>query len=359
MTILYISISIRFIFAGFKLPRVKRNISSIILSRTDSIGDMVLALPMAKVLKDNFPGTKIYFLGREYTRPVVNACIYVDGFIELNDFLNTSVSIDNKTPQAIVHVKPLPDAAKRAKQMRIKWRIGTTNRVYHWNTCNKLVKLSRKRSDLHEAQLNLKLLQPLGIKKEFPLECIREWYGLEKLQPLQHEVSSLIDGSKYNLILHPKSRGSAREWGLKNFISLIHLLDKHRYKLFISGTEAEKELVRPLVEEVPHLVTDISGKLNLEQFMSFISQCDGLVACSTGPLHLAAALGIDALGIYAPLHSIRPERWGPVGKKTEVFVLNKKCSDCYKNKMPCHCVGEIDPLLIKKSLDNRNHHIRK
>ncbi len=333
---------------------MKQNLSNIILSRTDSIGDMVLALPMAKVLKDHFPGIKIFFLGREYTRPVVDACVYADGFIELNDFLNNNILTGGEKSQAIVHVKPLATAAKRAKQMHIQWRIGTTNRIYHWNTCNKLVKLSRKKSNLHEAQLNLKLLQALEIKKDFSLAEISESYGLEKLQPLKEEFASLIDTSKYNLILHPKSRGSAREWGLKNFTSLIRLLDKDRYKIFISGTDAEKKLVQPLLDEVPHLVTDISGKMELGQFMSFISKCNGLVACSTGPLHIAAALGIDALGIYSPLHSIRPERWGPVGKKTEVFVLNKTCTDCYKNKMQCHCVTEIDPLLIKKSLDKKS-----
>src|SRR4030095_7735377 len=144
--------------------------------------------------------------------------------------------------------------------------------------------------------------------------------------------------TKYNLILHPKSRGSAREWGLKNFISLIRQLDPDRYKIFISGTAAEKPLVQPLLDEIPHLVTDITGIMELSQFISFIEACDGLIACSTGPLHLAAALGKDALGIYAPVRPIHAGRWGPVGKNSEVFVLNKVCNDCSKNKNPCHCV---------------------
>ena len=40
---------------------------------------MILTLPMAKVIKDHIPGAKVFFLGREYTRPVVEACIYADG----------------------------------------------------------------------------------------------------------------------------------------------------------------------------------------------------------------------------------------------------------------------------------------
>ena len=314
---------------------------------------MLLALPMAKILKEKFPGIKVFFLGREYTRPIVNACIYCDGFIELDEFLKGNPTIDGKPIEIIIHVKPESYVAKRAKQLKIKKRIGTTNRLYHWTTCNKLVPLSRKKSNLHEAQLNLKLLSALGINKNFSLKDVYQSYGFENLKPLQEEYAALIDRSKYNLILHPKSRGSAREWGLGNFTSLIRTLDKSKYKIFISGTGEEKKLMQSFLDDEKDNVTDITGMMKLEQFISFINYCDALVACSTGPLHIAAALGKDALGIYVPLHSLRPERWEPVGKNAEVFVLNKYCVDCYKNKMPCHCVQEISPVLIKESLDKR------
>ena len=312
---------------------------------------MILTLPMAKAIKDQIPGAKVFFLGREYTRPVVDSCIYADGFIELNDFLKGNFLIDNKPADAIVHVKPLNAVAKQAKKLKIKWRVGTTNRIFHWNTCNKLVKLSRKKSDLHEAQLNLKLLKPFGIRTDFSLEEISTLYGFEKIKPLSKNYTELLDDTKYNLILHPKSRGSAREWGLDNFELLISLLDKTKYKIFISGTKEEKKEVQPLLDKVTNAVTDITGEMSLPDFISFIAHCDGVVACSTGPLHIAAALGKDAWGIYAPLHSIRPQRWGPVGKNAEVFVVNRQCSDCYKYKMPCHCIKEIDALQIAKSLD--------
>lgn len=329
---------------------MKHPLSNILLSRTDSIGDMMLALPMAKALKDIFPETKIYFLGREYTRAVVACCEYVDGFVELNDFLNKNIKIDEKPFDVIVHVKPEQHVARRAKQLRIKTRIGTTNRIFHWTTCNRLVKLSRRKSTLHEAQLNLKLLKPFGIEHTFSYDEIIELYGFKNLKPLQQNFASLIDKEKYNLILHPKSRGSAREWGLENFKTLINQLDKNNFKIFISGTAEEKKLMQPFLDEVKNDVTDIAGLMPLEQFISFINCCDGIVACSTGPLHIAAALGKDALGIYAPLHSIRPQRWGPIGSNTNVFIIDRNCNDCYKNKMPCHCIKEIKPVTIEAFL---------
>ena len=327
---------------------------NIILSRTDSIGDVVLSLPVAKVLKEHFPGIKIALLGREYTRQVANACDYIDQFIEYQEFLHHPVKIGGEPPQCIVHVLPERQVAARAKKLHIPVRIGTTNRLFHWKTCNRLVRLSRKNSPLHEAQLNLRLLEPLGIVQACSLEEIGQWYGLRPLPVLPEPESRLIQKGVYNLILHPRSRGSAREWGLHNFIQLIKALDPAVYRIFISGTKEEQKSLHPLFEAAGGRVTDLTGRLTLAELIAFIAQCNGLVACSTGPLHLAAALGKDALGIYAPLHSIHPRRWKPVGPKAQVFVVDRVCSDCKGMKAPCHCIEEVSWKSIRDELDRRS-----
>lgn len=324
---------------------------NIIISRTDSIGDVVLTLPVAGILKRNFPHLQIAFMGRSYTKPVIEACKYVDTFIEAEDFLKIEVLVGGQKPGAILHVFPVAEIAKRAKQINIPLRIGTTNRVYHLLTCNSLVKLSRKNSNLHEAQLNLKLLQPLGIDRIFPFKEIEAAYGLEKLQPLLPESVALIDVSKFNLILHPKSQGSAREWGLKNFISLIQSLDKNKYNIFISGTNKERVSLQPLFDTVGDDVKDLTGKMGLDQFISFIAACDGLVANSTGPLHIAAALGKTALGIYPAVRPMHPGRWAPVGAKAKFFETDKFCEDCKQKNSTCHCMEEVSPMMIKQALD--------
>lgn len=328
---------------------------NIIISRTDSIGDVILTLPIAGLLKRHFPTIKIAFLGKAYTRAVIEACQHIDQFIEVNDFLNAdNIMIDGKAPNAILHVFPVSAIAKKARQLKIPLRIGTTNRLYHWFTCNKLVALSRKNSNLHEAQLNLKLLKGLGLETEYSLEQIQEMFGLKNLKPLPQKFQTLIHSGKYNLILHPKSQGSAREWGIPNFVQLIQLLDKDRYQLFVSGTEKEGILLAPLFDAVGDAVINITGQMNLDEFISFIAACDGLVANSTGPLHIAAALGKHAMGIYPPMRPIHPGRWAPLGKNAKVFVLNKNCTDCKEPGSPCACIMDITPISIRAAIDQRN-----
>ena len=324
---------------------------NIIISRTDSIGDVVLTLPVATVLKRHFPEIKIGFLGKAYTRPVIEACSSVDKFIDVNDFMNKPVTVCGEKPAAILHVLPNAAIAKRAKKLKIALRIGTTNRIYHWLTCNKLVKLSRKNSSLHEAQLNLKLLQPFGISHDFSLQEAGQLFAFDNIQPLPQQFASLIDKNKYNLILHPKSQGSGREWGLENFIKLIGSLNKSHYRIFVSGTQKEREHLQPIFDAAADSVTDITGLFDLNQFISFIDQCDGIVANSTGPLHIAAALGKDAVGIYPPIRPMHPGRWAPLGPKAKVFVLDKYCTDCKNNNAACRCIISILPAQIKAWLD--------
>lgn len=325
--------------------------SHILISRTDSIGDVVLTLPLAKVLKDYFSGITISFLGKNYTQPVIDACRYVDEFINVDDFFSKNIYSKISSPDAILHVFPSRAIAVRAKQLGIPLRLGTTNRLYHWQTCNELIKLSRKNSSLHEAQLNLKLLKAFGIDRDFSLKEIESLYGLTKIQPLEKKFANLIAHEKYNVILHPKSQGNGREWGLKNFIELINILDKERFKIFISGTEKEYYVLQPLFDKVGHIITDITGKMDLYQFISFINECNALVASGTGPIHIAAALGKDALGLYPPIHPVHPSRWKPLGIKSQVFVFQKNCNDCKNKPLNCKCMHLIQPFWVKEALE--------
>ncbi len=96
---------------------------------------------------------------------------------------------------------------------------------------------------------------------------------------------------------------------------------------------------QPELFALPHVV-DLTGKVSLAELVAVISHADGLVACSTGPLHIAAAMGKRTVGIYPPIRPMHPGRWGPVGPRASYLVLNKDCSDCRKSG-DCACIRAI------------------
>jgi heptosyltransferase-3 len=329
-------------------------VRSFIISRTDAIGDVVLTLPVAGAIRQLHPDCKIIFLGRSYTKDIIAACSFVDSFLDWDNIQalpakQQEQQLSSTGADTILHIFPNRHIAMLAKKAGIKNRIGTTNRWYHWITCNKLVKLSRKNSNYHEAQLNLMLLRPLGIKKIYTLEEIANLYGLEKLSELPQEFSAMLKEKKFNLVIHPKSKGSSREWGIDHFEKLIALLPEQHFRIFITGTSADGDHLEEIFLRYPS-VTNLTGRLSLAKLITFIAAADGLVACSTGPLHIAAAAGIHALGIYPPMRPLHPGRWAPVGKKTKVFVLDKNCNDCRKT-VNCACIRSIEPMQIATYLE--------
>ncbi|SHK28947.1 glycosyltransferase family 9 protein [Hymenobacter psychrotolerans] len=325
-----------------------------LISRTDAIGDVVLTLPVAGLLKRHFPGCRVVLLGRTYTQPIADACPWLDAFLNYDDLLRLPAAgqvaaLRELQAEAIVHVFPNKTIARLAQQAGIPVRIGTRNRWFHWLTCNRRVALSRRHSPLHEAQLNLALLQPLVPSVELPLPAVAELVKLtpaEPLAPALHRLLADRQPGQLNVVLHPRSRGSAREWGLPHFGTLARLLHNAGHRVFVTGTEAEGQELQPwLAEYAPYLTAQLTGQLTLPQLLAFIGAADGLVAGSTGPLHLAAALGRYALGLYPPIRPMHPGRWAPLGPHADYLVLDKPaCEDCRQQPATCSCIKALVPV---------------
>jgi len=325
----------------------KRYKQHIVISRTDGIGDVILTLLVAGVLKRHFPLCKVSFLGSDYTQAIIAHCKHVDTCLSWDDISVLSPkdqirAFEKLEADVFIHVFPVKEIARLVKKAKIPIRIGTSHRVYHLNTCNKLINLGRKNSDLHEAQLNVKLLAPLGIKDEMSKDDIPGLYGFHSEGTLTPDGISALDDSRFNLIIHPRSKGSAREWGVENYVQLLKLLPQDTFNVILTGTKEDGAAIRGnLFSDNPQL-TDLSGKLDMDELINFIGHADGLLATSTGPLHIASALGKHAIGIYAPMRPIHPIRWAPLGTLAKYFVLEKKCSDCKTDKK-CACIAAIPP----------------
>ena len=155
---------------------------------------------------------------------------------------------------------------------------------------------------------------------------------------------------RINLILHPKSKGSAREWPLEKWASLAALLPQDQFKVFVSGgPDEEKELLGVFPRTEHATVTNIAGQMSLDQFISFIAAADGLVAASTGPLHIAAALGRCALGLYPPIRPMHGGRWGPLGERASYLSIDRQCEECRVSKV-CTCMESIDVHAVKERI---------
>ncbi len=318
--------------------------TKLVISRTDSIGDVMLTLPMASWLKRHFPDVHITFLCKAYTAPLVRMHQAVDEVLVLDELQKVSekeqvLLLQSLQLDTVVHVFPNKALARLFKKAGVKDRIGTSHRLFHWLTCNMRPSFTRKGSPLHEAQLNFELLKPLGCKEIPSLEELTGFLGdfvpsevalPEKFKDLLHEEF---------VILHTKSQGSAREWPLERYKEVAQTLIDRNIRVVYTGTEKEGQLFRSELLHHP-LVIDSSGQLSIEQLVVLIGSAKALVACSTGPLHIAGYLGIKAIGLYSPRIPIHPGRWKPLGRQAVALVYDENCARC-QSKEACQCIEQI------------------
>lgn len=313
----------------------------IIISRTDSIGDVVLTLPLCAWLRKNFPETKLTFLGRNYTRDIVSCFDCIDEFISIEEMEELPVinRLNFIEADVFIHVFPNKELAAMAKKAKIPMRIGTSHRVYHLLTCTHRLNFSRKNSNLHEAQLNFELVKPLGLKEIPSMNEIN--LSLNCFHSPSVELPDFFGKLDFSntIILHPKSQGSAMEWPIENYFELAQKLIEKGKMVCFTGTEAEGEQFRIQLPNHERII-DTSGKLSLQQLIKLCALAEGLVACSTGPYHLSALLGKKAIGLFSSRKPIHPGRWSGLGENAKALVFDENCPKCKKGKS-CNCIEQI------------------
>ncbi len=328
---------------------------TIAISRTDSIGDVVLTLPICVWLKNKYPTIKIIFFGNSYTKSIISCLPEVDQIVDWNDVESLPVQervnyIKSLGIDVFVHVFPRKEIASLAKKSGIPFRIGTSHRPYHFLTCNVRPNFTRKKSELHESQLNFELLRSLGLEKIPALNEISEWMTSFKAPTnrLPEDLDSFLSKQERTILLHPKSQGSALEWGMKNYIQLAELLLKEGFGVIFTGTEKEGQLFRHQIPNHSNCI-DSTGKLTLDELIVLISKSNGLVACSTGPLHISGILRKKTCGLFSPKKPIHPGRWKALGDDVHIFTYDNNCPNCSKKRL-CNCIEKINPTLVFETL---------
>ena len=305
------------------------NNKTVVISRTDSIGDVMLTLPICSWIKESFPSSKLIFLCRNYTLPIVECFPMVDEIhsydeLELLTVQGRVEAIRAWKADVFIHVFPHKEIAKIAKNAKVKHRIGTSHRSFHLLTCDIRLNFTRKKADEHEAQLNFELLKPFGLESLPSLHVVKQkMRRFQVRHKLEEPQNSLLASNKKKILLHPKSQGSAVEWPIENYVSLALQLVELGHKVFFTGTEIEGKSFKEVIPKHEDII-DVTGRFTLREFIAFIDKVDGLVACSTGPLHIASALNKRAVGLYINKRPMHPGRWGALGENASNLFADTK-----------------------------------
>ena len=331
---------------------------NILIVRTDRIGDLVLTLPLAGLIKKQYPDCKVSFLVRDYTKNIVSNHPHIDevlvlkednGNVSLSDNINL---IKQRNFDNCIVVYPRFQISLIIFLSGIKNRIGTGYRWYSF-LFNKKVYEHRKNAERHELEYNLNLLEKLGIKNSVAESSVG--YDLKVDESSLKDVTKILVDEKLDLqkpliIVHPGSGGSSVDLPINKFAELVSKLDDD-YQIILTGSKNEIKLCEKI--KSPGKVKNMAGRFNLDELTALISKSVMFISNSTGPIHIAAALGKYTVGFYPKIVSCSKERWGPYTNRKIVYEPQIDCKNCTREQCEkLNCMDSIDMTKVYSDIKN-------
>jgi ADP-heptose:LPS heptosyltransferase len=107
--------------------------------------------------------------------------------------------------------------------------------------------------------------------------------------------------------MNPGAAWASKRWPTEHYAKLIHALP---IKVVLIGSKGETG-ARDILAECKTTPLDLSGQTTIAELIALISLASAHVGGDTGSSHIAAALGVPAIGLYS---ATRPERSCPYGQ---------------------------------------------
>ncbi len=337
----------------------------ILITRTDRIGDVVLSTPVFKSIKSSFPSVSISVLVRPYTKDIVTDNPNVDEVIiydtegehrTIKGLLKLAKEIkDRKFDTALILFLDFR-VGLLAYLSKIPKRIGPAAKLAQIFLTDRVVQ-HRSKVDKHEADYNLELAEYLGAKAirqseiYIPDEITK---GVDKLfSKLKTQNSKL----KTPIVgIHPGSGGSARNWRDERYTELANKIsDNTGAVIFVTGGPGEDELLDKIVNSIRGNVVKYISYGGLKELSAIIKRFNVMVGPSTGPVHIAAAVGTHVVSIYCPIFVCQPRRWGPIGERDVAIVPDVPfCEKCVFEKCGYYdCMDRISVDMVFEEVKKR------
>jgi ADP-heptose:LPS heptosyltransferase len=148
------------------------------------------------------------------------------------------------------------------------------------------------------------------------------------------------------LVLHPGTSGfgSFKRWPAGRFGELARLRAQEGVAVAVTFAPSERALAEEVVRASGGRAVPLESP-DLTFLAEVLRRSRGLVAADTGPLHLAALLGVPLLGLFGPKD---PAVYGPYGRRADgtvgpLPVLVREDVAC----RPCRLRRCADPICMR------------
>ena len=140
--------------------------------------------------------------------------------------------------------------------------------------------------------------------------------------------NGLADDHRPAVALAPGAVGPSKRWTTSGYAELARRLTAGGVQVWILGGPGEKALAAEIAGSDPANARDMTGP-DLRNAILALAAADVAVSNDSGLLHVGAAIGTPAIGIFGPTS---PWHWAPLNPLAEVVEIEHElsCRPCHK-----------------------------
>ncbi len=336
----------------------------ILLLKPSSLGDVIQALPVLRLLKRHLPASEIFWWIDSALAPL----------LEGDPDLAGIVRFERQRWAAPQHWPEMFRSVRWMRAQNFDWVIDlqclARSGMFAWLANGKFligldevregargfydVAVRRPSFHTHAVEWYLAVLPHLGVpvhnrfqwlpeRPAVAAEVKRKWPG----PVFSHPHSALR--TQQLIVLQPGARWPNKRWPVEHFAELVRRLagDFSDARFAILGVAEDHPLGEIIARSAPGRCLNLCGQTTLPEMVEWLRLCQFMVTNDTGPMHAAAALGKPLVALFGPTE---PRRTGPYGYLENVLRIDLPCSPCLKShcvyEKPDECLKAISPAAV-------------
>ncbi|MEW5910110.1 MAG: glycosyltransferase family 9 protein [Thermodesulfobacteriota bacterium] len=341
----------------------------ILIVKLSAIGDVIHTLPALNAIRSYYPHSQITWLVEEAASELLighpaldrvlisrrKAWIYgprsgkpAGYFKEIRDFFN---ALRDTRYDLILDFQSLLKSGILISLSRGRRKAGFDKGMEHMEYSHLFLneRIPPVSMEHHALIRNLMMLDALGVRSE------KIEYRISVDPETQFQVDRMLSdrgitpGSPM-VAINPGAKWKTKLWHPDRFSKLADALAGRRLGTVVfTGSREDSRLIREIRSDMKEDAVDLSGQTGLKSLAGVYRQSRFLISTDTGPMHLAAALGIPVIALFGPT---APWRTGPFGEGHRILRSGLPCSPCFKRECDSiRCMDAISTESVMEAVD--------
>lgn len=305
---------------------------NILVIKLRYIGDILLATPVLRALRDRFPEARLTMAVNRGTEEILKRNPDIDDVVVVNRgallrqirFLR---ELRRRRFDCVIDLTDGDRAAILARVTGAPVRVGF-NEEHRWRGLL-YTSLATPGRLVHRVERDLQAVRVLGIEPKTSTPVLRT------SEEDEGGAGGILRGEGIEesppgpplIMLHPGARYWFKAWPAERYAELAdRLVESLGCRVLVGGDGGDREIAQTIRARARSSPAVLAGRTSLLQLAAILKRCVLFVGNDNGPMHIAAAMGTPVVALFGPSD---PKVWGPCGDRIVALYKGLDCHQCF------------------------------